>query len=236
MALPKRDSWVIRNAKRLLTVLRSPRQFKHFPTWLMSFRPGYALATPLPWLNFDAIDYLKLRAVAGWRVFEYGSGGSTLFWLKCGADVVSVEHDPQWHTILQERLVHSPQVDYRLVLPESGDLCERGEEAISRPDCYRSSNWQYAGMNFRCYASQIDEFPDQYFDLVIVDGRARPACIMHSIPKIKTDGMLVLDNADRPYYLAHVDSLLAEFELHQFYGMTPGSLDYTQTNIYVKRA
>lgn len=234
----KRDSWLIRNTKRFLIILRAPGQIRHLRRFVASHKPGYLFDKPSPWLGFDAIDYLAGRIAPGWRVFEYGSGGSTLFWLKSGAEVVSVEHDADWYAQMQQRLKQQPQVDYRLVLPESGDICEPKPDTSADPHCYHSSDPQYAGLNFRCYASQIDEFPDQYFDLVVVDGRARPSCLMHSLAKLKVGGLLVLDNTERRYYLTHVQPFLKGFAEHRFRGLGPASPVYlqTQTSIYVKQS
>jgi len=53
----------------------------------------------LPWLNFAAIDFIKnfLENKKNLQVFEYGSGGSTLFFLKKGYSVVSIEHCKEWY-------------------------------------------------------------------------------------------------------------------------------------------
>lgn len=237
MSIMKRDPWLSRNAKRLLAVLSSPGQIRYVRQWVGSFKPGYMLDMPLPWLSYDAIEFLAARVARGWRVFEYGSGGSTLFWLERGAEVVSVEHDPQWYAQLQQYAIQYPALEYRLILPEAGDICgPQSISSISDPCCYQSSNVQFAGLNFRRYASQIDEFPDQHFDVVIVDGRARPSCLMHSVAKVKVGGLLVLDNADRDYYLERVPPLLDSFTLHRFRGIAPGSLVYAQTNIYVRQS
>ncbi|MCC6612966.1 MAG: hypothetical protein IT320_05765 [Anaerolineae bacterium] len=233
----KQDPWLIRNAERLVTILRSPGQIKHLGRHLESYQSDYLFNKPSPWLSFDVIDYLSAQIIPGWRVFEYGSGGSTLFWLTKGAEVVSVEHDADWYRQTQPRLSAFPRVDYRLVPPESGNLCESRLDAEADPHCYQSSDSRYIGMNFKRYASQIDEFPDQHFDMVIVDGRARPSCVMHSVAKVKVGGLLVLDNVDRKYYLTHVQSLVKGFTERRFSGLGPGGpiYLYTQTSIFTKR-
>jgi hypothetical protein len=52
---------------------------------------------PLPWLTYPAIEFLKQLDFRNKRVFEYGCGGSTLFWSKVAAHVDSVEHVPEFH-------------------------------------------------------------------------------------------------------------------------------------------
>lgn len=235
---PNRDPWLIRNTNRLILLLRTPRQLKHALKWLASQRQkDYLLDAPSPWMAFDAIDFIQARIAPGWRVFEYGSGGSTLFWLTYGAEVVSVEHDEHWYAMLQQRLRPYDTVDYRLVPPEPGDICEPHPGDIADPKCYRSGDPQFANkMNFRRYASVIDEFPDKHFDMVVVDGRVRPSCVMHGAPKVKPGGLLVLDNVDRMYYLEKTGPYLRGFTLHHFHGSTPQQRWYSHTSVYVKRA
>jgi hypothetical protein len=55
------------------------------------------LGQPIPWISYPAISFLEQRDLAGCRVFEFGTGNSTLYWLRRGASVDGVEHDPVWH-------------------------------------------------------------------------------------------------------------------------------------------
>jgi hypothetical protein len=43
----------------------------------------------------------------------------------------------------------------------------------------------YFNLSFEEYVRKIDVYPDESFDLVVVDGRARTACRYHTIKKIK---------------------------------------------------
>jgi hypothetical protein len=51
---------------------------------------------PLPWFTYPAIEYLNQFNFSDKRVFEYGSGNSSLFWAARTREVVSVESDQQW--------------------------------------------------------------------------------------------------------------------------------------------
>jgi hypothetical protein len=216
-------------ARRLL---QDPSQRKHTVQWLFSLRRNYLLNKPSPWMTFDSIAYLRARVRTGWRVFEYGSGGSTLFWLSLGAACVSVEYDAEWYARIQARLKADRSVDYRLVLPEVAKDEEWKDPAD--PHAYRSSLPEMRHFDFQRYAQQIDEFPDNHFDLVIIDGRVRNSCILHAVPKVRPGGLVVLDNADRPHYLAQTAPLLADFTCIQMYGATPTHYHYEYTNIYLK--
>ena len=219
---------LVRRAKYAAKILRMPGQRRHVFRWWRSTENGYLLDAPSPWLTFDAIDALDAYLRPGMTVFEYGSGGSTLYWAKKGATVVSVEHDPLWFGVLQGRLASVRGVDYRLVEPEPGKL---GDDP-GDPGAYTSDDDRYRESNFRRYVMQIDQFPENTFDLVSIDGRARPSCIVHAAPKVKPGGLLVLDNAERTYYLERARSALVGFEEQICPGCIPATGHLSQTNIY----
>jgi hypothetical protein len=64
---------------------------------------------PQPWFTFPTIDYLRQLDFSDRRVFEYGSGSSTSFWSGLAREVVSVEHDRNWHE--QIASLELPNVD-----------------------------------------------------------------------------------------------------------------------------
>ena len=221
----------------VLLLAKSPTQRKHIFNWLQSLRPNYLLDKPSPWISFDAIDFISQHVKPQWKVFEYGSGGSTLFWLSKGCDCVSVEHDSAWSNTLTSRFSSTTKIVYRFIAPEL--LPDSGASSpvdVADPTSYRSGAGDYLNYSFKKYVESIDEYPDGYFDLILVDGRARPSCMLRSISKLKPGGLLVLDNAERKYYLAKTQSLLSKFTKHEFKGSIPSLYSYVQTNVYEKPA
>lgn len=222
------DARFIRNA------LQDVHLRKHLLWWLRSKQKGYLLNAPCPWLTFDAILALQERMRPGIRVFEYGSGGSTLFWLAKGAaEVVSVEHDPKWFRVMAARLVGKIQADLRLVSPERTGAANQIHNPPD-PALFQSDDGIFRGFSFEGYVRQIDAFPDGYFDILLVDGRARPSCIAHGAPKVRAGGLLVLDNADRSYYLSRTAASLADFDQEIFSGMTPVTPGFSTTSIFTR--
>jgi hypothetical protein len=187
-------------------------------------------------LTFAAIDFLERALAPGLKIFEYGSGGSTLFWLRFRPErVVSVEHDAAWYAALERRLAPGAPVDYRLIPPERrAPGADRADPAD--PEGYASSDPTWAGHSFRRYAAQIDAFPEGHFDVVLVDGRARPACLCHSAPRVKPGGWLILDNSDRAYYLERTAPLLRHFERRVFTGAAPQVLTLSETTLFTRVA
>jgi hypothetical protein len=221
---------LLRRLKYCVKILGMPGQQRHLVRWLRSAGPKYLLEEPSPWMTFDAIEILDEYLLPGMSVFEYGSGGSTLFWATKGASVVSVEHDPSWYGVVRNRLTPSNDVDYRLVEPEPGVLVAGGEPAD--PLAYASGDARYTQYNFKRYVAQIDDFPDTTFDLVSIDGRSRPSCIKHAVSKVKRNGLLVLDNAERSYYLDQTRPYFVDFQEARYPGCVPTTRHPWQTNIY----
>ncbi|MGF1534205.1 MAG: hypothetical protein ACFCUI_10915 [Bernardetiaceae bacterium] len=199
------------------------------------------LELSLPWVTVLSknymVDFLVRRPAA--KVFEYGSGGSTLFFLRYAEQVVTVEHDRTWFDKVKSLLEQHPKRsnwEGFLFEPEKINSMNAKPADPSNPGDYYTQDEQYADCVFEQYAKQIDAYPDDFFDLVLVDGRSRPACVQHSLPKIRTGGWLVVDNAEREYY--KLNNLIKEEEFNLFldhHGALISLPQYTQTNIYVKK-
>ncbi len=86
-----------------------------------------------------------------------------------------------------------------LITPSVAEDAANAEDAAD-PARYRSVAPYSEYLDFQNYVTQIDAFPDSTFDIVLVDGRARPACLIHALPKVRRGGLLILDNAERPHY------------------------------------
>lgn len=215
--------------------LRPP--FKYFFRWKRSLEPGAtSVKDEQPWITFKAIDFLKKNLKSTDKVFEYGGGGSTLFFAKRVSEVVTVEHIEEWFVILKDTVSKKGIKGWKgnFVKPEKGDLFSPPD--ISNPDHYSADDIPSKGYNYKNYASVIDAYPDKYFDCVLIDGRARPSCVKHAIPKIKKGGYLVLDNTNREYYLTQTQKWFdKDFEkIFGEFGPTPYERTFTHTSIWKK--
>lgn len=216
------------------SMLGSSSQRKHFMNWLHSHQKGYLLKRPMPWIVYDAYDYLVKALPANIRVFEYGSGGSTLFWLTHKeSECISIEHNPQWFAIVQNYasgLKDDPRLDYRLVEPTQSN-----SDKLNPFDPANYLDNKIPNVSFENYVKQIDGFPDAYFDVVLIDGEARPSCILHSWEKVKRGGIMIVDNADRTEYFKHIGHILEPFDELSFRGVVPAAMIMSQTNVYLRR-
>jgi hypothetical protein len=64
----------------------------------------------LPLYTYPAIEYLTQFDFSTKRIFEFGSGGSTIFWMKRAKEVVSVENNPAWVEKLRPRLTENASI------------------------------------------------------------------------------------------------------------------------------
>ncbi|MBS4065367.1 MAG: hypothetical protein KGZ74_12445 [Chitinophagaceae bacterium] len=196
---------------------------RHFFNWRSSRRRrAETLHVQTPWMVFEAIEFLKGWLTKDMKVYEYGSGSSTLFFSNLCDSIISVEHYDAWYCKVRDAIkkhgLHN--IEYRLLPPVLSDTVNAD---CTDPKGYRSCFPEYKGYTFTAYASSIDEYPDGYFDLVVIDGRSRGACILHAMKKIKTNGILLVDNAERKYYLQPFPELFdsSQWDLQTFMGHVP---------------
>lgn len=64
----------------------------------------------LPWYTYAAIDFLEARIRKEMKVFEFGSGNSTLWWNCRVAKVVSCEHDESWFQLMKQKEVENTEL------------------------------------------------------------------------------------------------------------------------------
>lgn len=218
------------NKKKLPAITELVREYPRWKTYLSS---RDALHNGIPWITFWAMDYLDQHLNNTMKVFEYGGGGSTVFFASRVKELVTIEHDREWFDGLNKVMESNKQIKWSgfLVGPEHASEIQNSD--IADPDNYLSEDVNFTGKTFKKYASSIDVYPDEYFDIVLVDGRARPSCLKHSLNKVKKDGFLILDNSDRAYYLERMGTKLKNFKLiSEHYGPTPYVPWFTQTNIW----
>jgi len=156
------------------------------------YRIDQMIQLDLPWWTFSAIEQTDafLRGRRNARIFEYGSGASTIWLARRAASVTSVEHDFRWYELVKEKLAPYANAQLIHVAPDP--------EERTDPSCI-SEKPGWKGRSFRDYVDTIQSVPG-LFDLIVIDGRARPACLERALHMIAPDGMILFDNSHRPAY------------------------------------
>lgn len=179
----------------------------------------------LPWITVAAkyrIDSY-LEKIDNPKIFEFGAGGSSLYFLKKNANLYSVEHDKIWFDQLNKLTKKTTKWTLKFIPPSWSD---KNTE-------YSSEFKGYEKANFFDYVHSIDAHDENYFDIILVDGRSRLACLKHSKNKVKIGGLLILDNAERDRYFKEQVLTKQKFKLiFEHYGALIGSYQFVKTNIY----
>jgi hypothetical protein len=176
-------------------------------------RQGWFLNVPAdsegytPWFTYPAVSFLKDIISPEVKVFEFGSGYSTLYFNKNAGECFSVEHDRGWANHL---LKINPAAN--IVVCEEGAaplaealnyFAEFAKENFLMPTISdRNHNIQHGLLNleFSSYASQLTARPCGYFDIIVVDGMARLLTGYLAAQFLSENGYIILDNSDRWRY------------------------------------
>jgi len=209
---------------------------KYYKPWVASMKADKNIIHELPWMTFGAIEFLKQTATPGMKVFEYGSGSSTIFWAPRVKEVYSVEHDEQWSKNVSAQMKQRNYSNVHLFLIQPEKRHTNNTVDVADPYAYGTDDDTWRDYSFEKYVRKIEEYADGYFDFVIVDGRARPSCIAAAVKKVKTGGYLLVDNSERAYYFTQTKKLLPErqWQRQDFFGPVPGLTHFHQTSVFKK--
>jgi hypothetical protein len=137
--------------------------------WVRTTLLGHQLADEdLPWFTFPATRFLARVIAPGWSVFEWGSGASTLYFARRGCRVISVEHDAAWAKRMASAL--EPYDGVQVLPYASGDAD---------------------------YVRAVAGGPVEGFDLAVVDGVRRPECLRAAMSRVRSGGLLLVDDSER---------------------------------------
>lgn len=152
-------------------------------------------ATDWPTLSFPQPEALALEQhyKAAEVILEFGSGGSTVMASRMpGKLIFSVETDRRWALSLQQRIDAASLPSPALLYPV--DIGPTGE--WGRP--LNASRWQ----NFHRYPIAVWSEPwFRHPDVILIDGRLRPACFVAAYLRISRPVTILFDDyLDRRSY------------------------------------
>lgn len=218
-----REAWNSRHGEGprppILDLIRSA------PAWLASFeRPLELGVHARPWLTYGSIRALEKAVRRDWRVFEFGSGASTIFFGTRCDQVQSVEHDAEWCARVRSALQSLKIENVRLELVPPDDRPKAATFGSAFPG--------FEERTFQAYVRAIEPTPDRSMDLVVVDGRARPACLAAAMPKVKPGGLLILDNSERAHYRGAIETVPSSWRRRDFVGPAAQGEYFTTTTFW----
>lgn len=206
----------------------------YFPIWLIKLNAN-SLSDEKPWIPFKSYVYLKKIIKKDMFVFEYGSGGSTLFFAKRVRKVISVEHNEIWYLKLKKIIEFKNYKNCKITLIKPEIFKKNNNYDYSDLESYKSSDDNYKNMSFENYCKVIDTYPNYYFDIIFIDGRSRPSCVKHSVNKLKINGYLIIDDSDRCSYRKIYNYLNNDqWQRIDFIGPKPYVSWFTKLSVWIK--
>ncbi len=207
-----------------------------FPNYRRSLCDGLSpIINEKPWIVFEAYRFLDQHIMKDMSVYEFGTGGSTLFFANRVREIISAEHDINWANKLKDALTLKGYNNWKINIVEPQSTPKALNKDPSSLNSYLSNDGAYRGQSFSCFAKSIDMYPDGYFSIIMIDGRARPSCVKHSVKKVSKDGLLILDNAEREHYFRiheYMDN--PNWRRFSFFGPGPYHHCFWQTVIWKK--
>lgn len=166
----------------------------------------------VPWWTYKAIDVVDsyLQKNPGATVYEYGSGASTIWLSKRAASVASIEHDKDWCKLVQGKIKESDNAQVAYV---------PAEQTISESSPFQSAKDGYLNQSFESYVKSIST-KNSKFDIIVIDGRARSACLNVAKDFLSDGGILVFDNSNRKRYQSALKACHDTFDITHYGGLT----------------
>ncbi len=181
---------------------------------------------PIPWFTYAAIRFLEQEVTTDLSIFEYGGGQSTLYWADRVNQVVTVDHDLAFKEHVCKNL--PPNAHFSIIEENAALSTNQLKWASKQPQIidpertvqtYRSGQLNQA---FQSYALNLLEFPQDTFDMVIVDGMARVLSSWAAIQHFRRGGFIIFDNSDRDFYRPAYELLTQSgYRRIDFWGMGP---------------
>ncbi len=132
----------------------------------------------LPWMNRRAIEAFGTILKPTDQMVEFGCGRSTKWFSQKVAHLISVEHQEKWARMVREQLARANV---------------KNVELKYFPAPYREEGPASLTLEYACW---IDKLPDRSIDVVLIDGGCRGATSLKSIPKLRSGGVLAIDNVN----------------------------------------
>jgi glycosyltransferase involved in cell wall biosynthesis len=161
----------------------------------------------VPWFNYAFLHFLTSKACSAWRtwrVLEFGSGYSTIWWSRRVGEVISIEHNAEWIALISKLL--SPNATILTRTPTD-------------PDAYIETAFEQAGL-FEVII--IDGIHRENFTPMLASKLAEGGVIILDNSE---------RSAYRPLKAGFISSGFKEIE---FFGIAPMTQAATVTSVFYK--
>lgn len=151
---------------------------------------GFNVLGDMPLMEQEEVDCIKSYLKPEHIMFEWGSGGSTLYFPKYVKKFYTVEHQMHWHRHIRNHLRKDKELREKVKM-----YYIPSDEYYS----YEDKNWKRSW--FETYISLIGNVGESVFDIILVDGenRTRGFCAEEATKYMNNQSIVFIhDYYDRP--------------------------------------
>lgn len=147
-----------------------------------------------PWMSKIEIQTILKYLNKDQTVLEFGCGGSTNFFCDYVKDYYSIEHNEEWFCKIDAIKKNNVRI-YHVKRNQT-----TSEDQRIKPYCLEGLEQSSRYKDFYDYITYPAKM-NTVFDVVLVDGRARPECAKFIKPYLNNNGYLFIhDYWDRKHY------------------------------------
>jgi hypothetical protein len=194
---------------------------RNIPDYLAS-QDKQPLDRGLPWIAFGAMRRLEELLRPNMDVFEYGTGGSSVFFAERCRSLVCVEDSADWAMRVRDRLKDARNVN---IISQPTDPIRFTQEGtpFDRED-FSASDYVHAIDGLRPDVVMIDGTDDWR-----LSPHRRAICFRHVEPMIKPGAVIVVDDA---WAYPEIRANNRAREVASFWGAGPCRRGYTRTDLF----
>jgi len=162
--------------------------YLHTTGWIKSLILGYPCrddGLEIPWMNYAIVAFLEKNLQKNFKLFEFGSGYSTIFYSRLVDSVHSVEYDKEWYELIKKRVPANAKLIY-LAKDTDGEYCRAAKMQSEKYDIVIVDGRD----RVNCVTQSIDCLSDS--GVIILDDSDRER-YQKAFEYIKSKGFRVLE-------------------------------------------
>ena len=166
--------------------------------WLKSRqlrKPVDAEGSPIPWLTYPSLSFLRAIDSEKMSVIEFGGGASTAWFSQKFKTVLCIESDPGYKADIEQLVGPNTTVlDFSQIVPGPSPF-EVPKEILESDEAeLPSSHREDFLRRLHFLAESLCEA-----DVIVIDGGPRNTYLWLARQYCKTESLIVVDNSDQPY-------------------------------------
>ena len=155
----------------------------------------------MPMMSKTERDTISKYLKPNWKMLEWGSGGSTIYFSSLVEKYYSIEHDPAWYEKVKKELTQNNINNVEYIFSPMNVEKHKEKEMLEKVYGGHKISEDRKPVIFRNYIDAVERLGDNKYDAILIDGRARPWCCQKVLPYMTKQSIIFFhDYSVRPRY------------------------------------